>query len=437
MPGGLNTSTTISPLEAAKRYVLGLRDGATVAVALSGGGDSIGLLVALGETQSIRDSRVRLAAITVDHGLRPESAGEAAAMAALCERLSIPHLVMSWQGEKPATGVSDAARQARYRLLTEGVNRLGADCLVTAHTLDDQLETVEMRRQRSETSLRGLAGIAPAALFFGALVVHRPFLEVRRGDIRNYLGEQCIAWFDDPSNENPRYERVRVRQAGQFAMEAEAIAAAAQRRQALAEAAAGYLEAHVRMPLPLLFELCAPTDSDTGNLALATLIAVAGGQAHLPGQKQLDRLRLLLRTESAVSLGRTVVERRKGALYIGRDRRNLPSLQLAPGESVDWDGRFRVTNGSNEVVTIGPSLETAPVGCVPPRIARRALATLPDFALPGLEGDEERGRPVLALFETVLSSFDKSLADALCRLCGRSLFPRFLSGGLETFPVSV
>lgn len=435
MPGGLNTSTTISPLEAARRYVLGLRDGATVAVALSGGGDSVGLLVALSETPSIRDRSVRLAAITVDHGLRPESAGEAAAMAEFCHKLSIPHLVLPWRGVKPATGVSQAARQARYRLLAEGVNRLGADCLVTAHTLDDQLETVEMRRQRSDTSLRGLAGIAPAALFFGTLAAHRPFLGVRRADIRDHLRAQATAWFEDPSNDNPHYERVRVRQSGHFALDAGAIAAAAQKRQALAEAAAGYVEAHVRMPLPLLFEISVPDNSEAGNLALATLISVAGGQTHLPGQEQLDRLHRVLQTENAVSLGRTVVERRKGALYIGRDRRNLPTLQLSSGESADWDGRFRVTNTSGKVLSVGPALETAPVEGVPPRIARRALATLPDCALRGIEGAEGRARPILAPFETVLSCFDSALADALCRLSGRSLFPRFLSGGLETFPV--
>ena len=437
MPGGLSTSTTISPLEAAKRYVIGQRDGTTVAVALSGGGDSVGLLVALNETSCVRDGRVRLAAITVDHGLRPESAGEAVAMAEFCSRLCIPHLVMPWHGDKPATGVSEAARQARYRLLAEGANRLGADCLLTAHTLDDQLETVEMRRQRSDTSLRGLAGIAPAALFFGMLEVHRPFLGVRRTDIRAYLSQQGIVWFDDPSNENPRYERVRVRQAGHFALDAKAIAAAAQKRETLAEEAAGYVDAYVRMPLPLLFELRLPDESEAGNLVLATLIAVAGGQPHLAVREQLDRLRLALQTQSAVSLGRTVVEQRKDKLYIGRDRRNLPTLDLASGESVDWDGRFRVTNGSDKGITVGPSRVTAPNEKVPLRIARRALATLPDCALGGFEGGEVKGLPFLAPFETVLSSFDKPLADALCRLTGRSLFPAFLSGGLETFPISV
>jgi tRNA(Ile)-lysidine synthase len=437
MPGGLNTSTTLSPFDAAIRYARGLPDDTTVAVALSGGGDSVGLLAALCEAPCFQTRRVRLAAITVDHGLRPESAGEAVAMAEFCQARSIPHLTMSWQGDKPTSGLSDAARQARYRLLAEGVERLGADCLVTAHTLDDQLETVEMRRQRSDTSLRGLAGIAPATLFFGRLAVHRPFLGVRRADIRAFLGQHGIRWFDDPSNDNPHYERVRVRQSGQFTLDLEAIAAAADRRIAAAETAAAYVDAHVRMPLPLLFELPLPVDDDAGNLVLATLIAVAGGQPHLPGQEQLERLRDALLTKNAVSLGRTVVERRRQALYIGRDRRNLPALQLPPGDSVDWDGRFRVVNGSSAVVTIAPSIATGEQGeGVPSRVARRALATLADCSVPAHARAGLVVFPLLAPFETVLLSFDRTLSDALCRVLGRPVFPCFLGAGVETFPAS-
>ena len=433
MPGGLIEFTAFSPSEAATRYLAGLPDGATVAVALSGGGDSVGLLSALYEAACARNGRVRLAALTVDHGLRSGSADEAAAMAELCHGLSIPHLVLSWQGDKPKTGLSEAAREARYRLLAEGVARLHADCLVTAHTLDDQLETVEMRRRRSDRSPRGLAGIAPAALFFGWLPVHRPFLRVLRADIRNHLSERRIGWFDDPSNDDPRYERVRVRQAKEFALGPDAIAAAAERRGALATAAAAYLEAHARMPLPLLFELDARQEDEAANLALATLIAVAGGQPHLPGQEQLERLRSALKSPGAVvSLGRTVVERRKDKLYIGRDQRNLPVLEIAPGESIAWDGRFRIANETQAVITIAPSVHQEPPEGVPSRIARRALATLPICAEPGRARDDVTVLPLLAPFETVLLSFDGALADALCRLSGRPLFPCFLGRGVET-----
>lgn len=433
MPRGLSGFATASPSEAATRYIDGLPDGVMVAVALSGGGDSVGLLSTLYETPCIRSGRVSLAALTVDHALRPGSADEAAAMAEFCGELSIPHLTLPWLGDKPKAGVSEAARDARYRLLAEGVERLRADCLVTAHTLDDQLETVEMRRRRSDTSPRGLAGIAPAALFFGRLAVHRPFLRVQRNDIRDHLSERGIRWFDDPSNDDPKYERVRVRLAGEFGLGPNEIAAAAERRSALAAAAAAYIEAHARMPLPLLFEIDVPDDVEAGDLALAMLIAVAGGQPHLPGQQQLERLKLSLRSPgAAVSLGRTVVERRKDRLFIGRDRRNLPVIEISPGEHAEWDGRLRIDNATPAAIAVAASVNEVPPEGVPSRIAQRALATLPTCAMRGHAWQGVTVVPMLAPFETVLLSFDGALADALCLLLERPLFPRFLSFGVET-----
>lgn len=433
MPGGLSGFTTFTPSEAATLYTRGLRDGVTAAVALSGGGDSVGLLSVLSETACVRTGRVRLVALTVDHALRPGSANEASAMAEFCRGLAISHLTLNWRGDKPKTGLSEAARNARYRLLAEGAEQLRADCLVTAHTLDDQLETVEMRHRRSDMGQRGLSGIAPAALFFGRLAVHRPFLRVRRSDIRAHLSERGIPWFDDPSNDDPCYERVRVRQSGEFVLGPDAIAAAGERREAVAVAAAAYIGSHARMPLPLLFELDRLDDGEACNLALATLIAVAGGQPHLPGREQLERLKLSLRSPgAAVSLGRTVVERRKDRFYIGRDRRNLPVVNVPPGETAEWDGRLRIANATQRVVTVAPAVNQETPDSAPPRIARRAIAALPTCAVPGHSGEGVTVFPLLAPFDTVLVSFDAALADAICRLSGRPLFPRFLGDGVET-----
>ncbi len=444
MPGGLSEFPTISPLEAARRYLDGQPGGATVAVALSGGGDSVGLLVALIEAASQVARDIRIAAVTVDHGLRSESPDEALAMAEFCRLRSVPHLILPWTDVKPATGVSAAARQARYRLLAEGCQRLGADCLATAHTLDDQLETVEMRRLRSETSLRGLAGIAPAALFFGTLAVHRPFLCVLRADIRRYLTDKEISWFDDPSNENPKYERVRVRQAGRFVHDAADVLAAARRRTALAVAAGSYLLEHARMPLPMLFSLDLPPrngDQEAFALALAALIALAGGQTQLPGEEQLERLNdlsLLRGSNASLSVGRTVVERRRDVFFISRDRRNLPTLNIRAGEITVWDGRFRVAATPGSTVISDPYAAAGVGQGLPPRIAQRAFATQPDPATVPSSGVAALDvSPYLALFETVLSSFDRSLADALCQLTGRPVFPDFMTRGLETFPIQL
>ena len=433
MPGGLTDTDLLSPLAAASRYLDGLPDDARVAVALSGGGDSLGLLVALHETLTRRGDRLSLCAITIDHGLRAEAASEAASMGDVCGSRGIAHLTLRWDGPKPATGVADAARQARYMLLAEGVRRLGATCLVTAHTREDQLETVEMRRLRSETSARGLAGIAPAALFFGWLPVHRPFLSVRRVDIRRFLEDRQVCWVEDPSNENRAAERVRIRQDGQFVMTAADIAAAGSRRQETAEAAARLVLARVRMPMPMLFALEAPdlAEGEPFRLALAALVAMAGGMTHLPGERQLDHLLAALQSGghgTSASLGRTVVEWRRGRLYIGRDRRNLPRLKLGPGEEAIWDGRFRILNSTGSDVAIVPGPATAStVDGLPPRIARRAQAVTADARDGNGAVVKLDMHPYLAPFETVHSGFDVALSGALCAVAGRQPFPYFLA----------
>ena len=213
-------------------------------VALSGGGDSVGLLVALRQALQARGATVghdiSLCAVTVDHRLRPEAADEAAAMAAFCGALGIAHRIVHWDEDKPQSGLSEAARLARYRLLIDAADALDAGLIVTGHTLDDQLETVEMRQSRTSGAGRGLAGMADATLFGGRHWVARPFLTVWRRDIRNYLTAHKIGWFDDPSNQSLAYERVRTRKAGHFSVSAETIDEHGRRRAVLADEAAEY-----------------------------------------------------------------------------------------------------------------------------------------------------------------------------------------------------
>jgi tRNA(Ile)-lysidine synthase len=140
---------------AINRFLHALRRPTRLLVAISGGSDSTGLLVALAEAIRTRHLPHTLVSATIDHGLRSASADEARQVAALCQALDIPHRIMRWTDEKPATGLSEAARLARYRLLSEAAASMNADALVTGHTLDDQVETVAMRLSRSGERLIG------------------------------------------------------------------------------------------------------------------------------------------------------------------------------------------------------------------------------------------------------------------------------------------
>ena len=185
-----------------------LRDECHVALAVSGGSDSMALL-RLAEQWS--KNSVKISVLTVDHGLRPGAAAEAQQVAEWCAALSLVHQILRWEGVKPKAGLQAKARAARYDLMSAWCVANGASFLVTRHTMDDQAETVLMRQARTDTA-ESLAGIWETANWNGVKLL-RPLLGQHRAELRAYL--KCIGqpWLDDPSNEDVKFERVRVRQA--------------------------------------------------------------------------------------------------------------------------------------------------------------------------------------------------------------------------------
>jgi tRNA(Ile)-lysidine synthase len=187
-------------------------------VAVSGGPDSTALLYLLAHWHTRHRSSPRIFALTVDHGLRAGSRAEAAAVKRHAARLEVPHRTMRWTGEKPVTGLQEIARAARYRLLEAAARRVGARCVVTAHTLDDQAETVLFRLARGS----GLAGIAAMAkvspLGLPAMrdardspALVRPLLDIPKARLIATLKAAGIDHSEDPSNKDPRFARVRWR----------------------------------------------------------------------------------------------------------------------------------------------------------------------------------------------------------------------------------
>jgi tRNA(Ile)-lysidine synthase len=154
--------------------------------------------------------------VTVDHGLRPESAAEARAVKRLAGRLGVPHRTLRWTGKKPRTGLQRAAREARYRLLAAAACAAKADHVLTAHTLDDQAETLLIRMSRG-SGIGGLAGIRkvsalplPNASGAGMLLV-RPLLDIPKARLVATLRHARIAFAEDASNRDPRFARARLR----------------------------------------------------------------------------------------------------------------------------------------------------------------------------------------------------------------------------------
>lgn len=193
-----------------KALFAGLSKHSSLVLAISGGPDSTALLCLAARWRGGLKAGPKLVAVTVDHGLRKESAGEARAVARLCRKLDVPHRTLRWRGAKPKTGLQDAARRTRYELLGKEATRIGARHVLTAHTLDDQAETILFRLARG-SGLSGLTAMARETERAGIIIV-RPLLDIPKARLIATLKKARIPFADDPSNRDPRFTRPRLRE---------------------------------------------------------------------------------------------------------------------------------------------------------------------------------------------------------------------------------
>lgn len=196
----------------AKSLFSGLQSLPVLVLAVSGGPDSTALMVLAARWRDLLKTGPELVAVTVDHGLRKESKAEAAAVARLARTLGIAHRMLRWTGRKPKTGLQEAARATRYRLLGKAARKAGATHILTAHTLDDQAETVLIRMSRGS----GLSGLGAMQRMSAVpqdeeLVLVRPLLDIPKIRLIATLRAAGISYVDDPSNRDPRFTRARLR----------------------------------------------------------------------------------------------------------------------------------------------------------------------------------------------------------------------------------
>jgi len=328
-----------------------LKDEQRVLLAVSGGSDSVAML----HYFATLEGRPQLYSATVDHGLRPESASEAKSVARLCSEFGLPHDTLTWTPCPDAS--SRDARLARYELLTEHALEIGATAIALAHTLDDQAETLVMRARRmtSESGTRGLAGIperATHALAPGRSVfLLRPFLNVRRNELRDYLAGNDLSWINDPGNEDPKSERVRVRtelNAGEGLPDAPDIARlaglSARTRHWLNCRTSEWLQdnMHMRDNGSITLDTSKAPFPIVAN-SFATLIAVAGGLEYRTAPGKIAGLVDAFQTRSPLrhNAGRVVVTVSANGAHFEREARNRVDFGSSEGIV---DGRFFVDN---------------------------------------------------------------------------------------------
>ena len=346
-----------------------------IAVAISGGGDSAALLLAAQAWANWRGRR--LLALAVDHRLQPQSGAWIAACANLAQRAGAEFQALAWTGEKPATGLPAAARQARHRLLAEAARAAGARVLLLGHTADDVLEARAMRRAGSTTPEPREWAPSPAWPQGRGLFLLRPLLALRRAALRDRLVEAGVDWIEDPANADLRYARPRARAA--LADDETAPPAEPETPLTLARDLATLPGGGFRMARPAF--RAAPELERERLLALASVCA--GGASRPPRRDAVARLALSVsgsgRLDATLAGARIVAE--DDSLSLVRNpgeaaRGGLAPLRLSAHSTGVWDGRLEVTAGPQPVEVRA----LAGVAAHLPQEQRRALARIPAIA---------------------------------------------------------
>jgi tRNA(Ile)-lysidine synthase len=425
-----------------------------LAVAVSGGPDSVALMHLVADWLKGRSRVSRdptrpepVVIVTVDHGLRPESAREAAWVGARAASLGLPHVTLQWKGAKPATGVQEAARKARLALLAEFAGREDLERpreILLAHHLDDQAETLLMRLARG-SGIDGLSAMREVEtrtwlrlahpVVERAVLFRRPLLTISKARLVATLEVAGVPYLRDPSNDEPRFERVRLRAAapflGSLGLSNDQLATAARRLQAARRALGEEQCRLARSAVTLEHDALACIDmvklrnasSEVALRLLQTLIQILGGREEPPRRRQLEPIAAWLRTPSrgSFTLAGAMIEpaprktHQGDHLVIYREpgRRGLPVRMLEPGQGIFWDHRFYLSLSA----AYDSGLEIKPLGPAFSRLRRefpalaalkmpcRAAATLPSawrggelLAVPSL------GPPVAVLNGPALAS---------------------------------
>jgi tRNA(Ile)-lysidine synthase len=315
-----------------------------IALALSGGGDSVALLLAAQAWAQTHGRR--LVALNVDHQLQPQSWAWTKTCAALADRLGAGFQALAWEGSKPAAGLPAAARAARHRLLAEAARGMGARVLLMGHTADDVLEARAMRADGATTPEPREWAPSPAWPEGRGLFLLRPLLGLRRGALRAWLAARGETWIEDPANADPRFARPRARAAlapeGEVALVADPSSALASRCR---------FEPWGAIVIPRAALRAAPVAEAQRLLGLACVCA--GGGARLPASAARNRLSERLRGDGEVvaTLAGARIETAADEVRIAREagearRDGLRPLALAAGGAGVWDGRFEVEAGA-------------------------------------------------------------------------------------------
>lgn len=330
----------------AARTVFSDKSLARIGVAVSGGGDSMALLHLY--ARLARAEGFQVEAVTVNHGLRPAAADEAAVVAAFCAANDIPHVTLAWDNWDQSGNLMAAARAARYRLIAEWALTRGLDGVVLGHTRDDLAENFLIRLAR-KAGTDGLAKMDTRFVRHGVQWA-RPLSGQTRADLRSYLERQDVAWVEDPTNEDEAFDRTRARQAlkelAPLGIDADVLASVSGSMRRASDALRQYTRIESRRyivqdqsDLVLRLGLTGPLPSEIKRRLWAAAIQWVNGADYPPRQAAfLDVIRGLT-SDGTVTVAGCLITR-KGDDW--RVTRELQAVQDTVSRTDDlWDGRWR------------------------------------------------------------------------------------------------
>ncbi|SDR32922.1 tRNA lysidine(34) synthetase TilS [Pseudovibrio sp. Tun.PSC04-5.I4] len=332
-----------------------------IAIGVSGGADSMALLYLLNQWCRERGrSAPELYAFTVDHGMRTEAAQEAVGVAQYCTRLEVLHQTLQWVGEKPSSNVQSEAREARHALLREAAEAQGCKALFLAHHLEDQAETFLTRLARG-SGVYGLAGIRKQREVDGFYIC-RPLLDISKTRLKLTLHAANVPWFEDPSNDDEKYTRVKFRKAqgelNELGLTSSKLADTARRMARAADAIDQWVDEvaekscafHSAGPVRFDSSCLEYVPDEIGLRLVGRLVRHISGAPYVPRLAKLEGLYDVLKAEGgsrAATLGGvrfTLAKPHSDSVWFcfrEAGRIGLPEIDVNPGDEGVWDNRWR------------------------------------------------------------------------------------------------
>ncbi len=398
---GANGANRAAPLLGALRAHFGANPPARLGVAVSGGSDSLALLHLLHDWRATGGPE--LCVTTVDHGLRAEAADEAAQVAQICTGLGLAHETLHWAGSAARGNIPDQARRARYRLMAGWALRHGIADVAIGHTGNDLAETFLMRLARG-SGVDGLAAMR-GRWQEGGVTFHRPMLALGRAPLKSYLRARGVGWADDPTNDDPAYDRARARAAlaalAPLGLGVDQLAATA-RRLAGARAALGACARRAATDITtveggdLLWrqtDFAALPDEIARRLLLAGL-AWMTGRDYAPRGAAMVALLEAARAGRRMTLRGCVLSAGGGHLRLAREYRAVAGLRVPSGAV--WDGRWRATGATD-----GPADTTRATIAA---LGAAGLRACPDWRAGGLPHGSALASPALWRGDTLIAA---------------------------------